>query len=212
MRSIALAALLVLTPLAACAPLQAALADPAAISTDVSKSPAGAYKLDGSHTALVWRVGHLGVSMYTARFDKVQGALTLDPANPSRSSVTIEVDVNSVSTGLRNAEGQLAFDKKVAEAMGGVTNPTARFVSTTVTRTGPTSGTITGNLTFNGVTKPVTLLATFGGGRIHPFNQKPMLGFAATGSIKRSDFGVTSWAGAVGDDVQLQIETEFVKE
>jgi polyisoprenoid-binding protein YceI len=122
----------------------------------------------------------------------------------------VSIDTASVSTGLRNAAGELAFDKKIAEALGAPTHAQIAFRSTALTRLSPTTGTITGDLTLNGVTKPVTLNATFGGGRTHPFNQRYLLGFAATGQIKRSDFGVTNWAGAVGDIVQLSIETEFV--
>lgn len=211
-RAFVLAAALALAPVAACAPLQAGLALAQEASTDISKAPAGVYKLDGSHTSVVFRVKHLGVTYYTARFDKTEGALTLDPVDPTKSRLDVTVDVASLSTGLRDAQGQLSFDKKVAEAIGVVATPTARFVTTTLTRTSPTTGTITGTLTLNGVTRPISLSASFGGGRVHPFAQRYMLGFSATGAFKRSDFGITNWAGAVGDDVQLQIDTEFVKE
>jgi polyisoprenoid-binding protein YceI len=205
-----IAAALLLAPLAACAPLQTAIALAQETSSDITRAPAGAYKLDASHTAVVWRVQHMGVSMYTARFDKVEGGLTLNPADPTKSALTVSIDTASVSTGLRNAQGELAFDKKIAEALGAPAHAAITFRSTALTRTSPTTGTITGDLTLNGVTKPVTLNATFGGGRVHPFAQHYLLGFSATAQFKRSDFGVTSWAGGVGDVVQVQIDAEFI--
>ena len=210
LKSSALAAALALAPLAACAPLQAAVALAQEPSSDIARAPAGAYKLDPSHTAVVWRVSHLGVANYTARFDKISGEMTLNPTDPTRSSLSVSIETASVSTGLRNDQGELAFDKKIGEALGAPAHAAITLRSTALTRTSPTTGTITGDLTLNGVTKPVTLAATFGGGRVHPFTQKYMLGFSATGAFKRSDFGVTAWAGAVGDEVQLQIDTELL--
>lgn len=211
MRSFAFAVALAVTPIAACAPLQTAVAMVEGVSMNPAEAPAGAYTLDPSHTSVTWRVNHLGVSWYTARFDTVSGDLTYDPVDPTRSSVRVAIQVGSVSTGLRDQQGQLAFDKKVGEALGSVAHPTARFVSTGLTRTGAATGAMTGDLTLNGITKPVTLNVVFGGSRTHPFNNKPLVGFSATGSFKRSDFGINNWAPAVGDEVRLQIETEFVK-
>ncbi|MBV9061560.1 MAG: polyisoprenoid-binding protein, partial [Alphaproteobacteria bacterium] len=92
--------------------------------------------------------------------------------------------------------------------------PTATFVSTQSTKTGPNTGTVTGNLTIAGVTKPVTLNVTFNGGRNSPFPLQPYrIGFDATGTVKRSDFGLTHviWSGMVSDEVSLSIECELEK-
>lgn len=210
-RTVTLAAVLAIAPLAACAPLQAGIALAQEVSTDVTKAPAGVYAIDPTHTSVVWRVRHLGVTQYTARFDKADGQLTLDPSDPTKSSLNVTVDLTSVSTGHRDAQGQASFDKKISDTLGGATIPQARFVSTAVTRTSPTTGTVTGNLSFNGQTKPLTLNVTFGGGRTHPFAQRYVIGFSATGAFKRSDFGVTQWAGSVGDEVTLLIESEMIK-
>jgi polyisoprenoid-binding protein YceI len=89
--------------------------------------------------------------------------------------------------------------------------PTATFKSTTVTRTGPGTGTITGDLTLHGVTRPVTLDATFGGLTTDPFSGADDIGFRATTTIRRTDFGLTGmvWESVVGDDVKLTIEAMF---
>jgi polyisoprenoid-binding protein YceI len=66
-----------------------------------------------------------------------------------------------------------------------------------------------GDLTLLGVTKPVTLDVTFNGSGMNPFAKSQTLGFSATGNIKRSQWGMTAWDKAVGDDVKLIIEVEF---
>ena len=89
--------------------------------------------------------------------------------------------------------------------------PTATFVSTSVAKTGDNTGTVTGNLTIAGVTKPVTLHVTFNGGRGTGEPMQPYrLGFDATATLKRSDFGLTHviWDGFVSDEVSLLIEAE----
>jgi polyisoprenoid-binding protein YceI len=90
---------------------------------------------------------------------------------------------------------------------------TASFKSTAIVRTGPETGRITGDLTIKNITRPVTLDATFNGGEQNPMNNNYALGFHATASVKRSDFGLTTmpWSSFVSDDVQLLIEAMFQK-
>ncbi len=85
------------------------------------------------------------------------------------------------------------------------------FKSTKLEQKDASHGTITGDLTLRGVTKPVTLDVTLNGAGIHPMNQKHTLGFSATGMLKRSDFGVAKWLPNIGDSVQIIIETEIQK-
>ena len=92
--------------------------------------------------------------------------------------------------------------------------PQATFVSTAVQRTGPTAGKMTGDLTIHGVTKSVTFDVTFNGGAPSPMGPAYYLGFHATATIKRSDFGLDKmvWNSFVGDDVKLTIEALFLKQ
>lgn len=176
----------------------------AQVTKDVAATPAGKYDLDPAHTSVTWRVRHLGISNYTARFDKISGSLTIDPKAPEASMLTVSIDPKSVSTGLP------AFDAKLAkDAFGADAHPAITFVSGKVNQTGPDTAFVTGNLTLKGVTKPVTLEVTWNGGLFSKFAQGHVIGFSAKGALKRSDFGVTNWAGAVGDDVELLIEAEF---
>jgi len=90
---------------------------------------------------------------------------------------------------------------------------TATFTSKEIKVAGNNEGTITGDFTINGVTKPVTLQVKFTGGKPFPFGDKYLIGFAATGSFKRSDFGLTEMQGAqfASDVVNLQIDIEFLQ-
>src|SRR5690606_15131983 len=110
----------------------------------------------------------------------------------------------SIATGIKQFDDHL----KSADFFDVKKFPEARFVSTKVEKTGEKTGKVTGDLTLNGVTKPVTLDVTFNNKGPHPMNQKPTVGFSATGTVKRSDFGIKYALPAVTDEVQLQIEAE----
>jgi hypothetical protein len=80
-----------------------------------SVHPAGDYLLDNRHTSVTWRVRHLGLSMYTARFDNETGTLSYDPVDPARSRVSVSIDIASVSTGDVNRAGERGvFDREAA--------------------------------------------------------------------------------------------------
>lgn len=188
-----------------------ALPQPEGTSQAPADHPAGAYALDPAHASVLWRVRHNSVGLFTARFDRIAGTLTFDPQNPTASTITASVDAASVSTGVRNAAGALAFDGEVARALGAETTPQITFTSRRIERLDATTGLIEGDLSLNGVTRPVTLQVSFHGGRFVQIRQKHVLGFAARGVIRRSDFGVTRWAPFVGDEVEILIDAEFIK-
>jgi len=86
--------------------------------------------------------------------------------------------------------------------------PTMQFKSTKVTTTGKNTGDVTGDFTMLGVTKPVTLHVTYNKSGIHPYSNNYISGFTADAKLKRSDFGMTAFQGAVGDEVTIHIEVE----
>lgn len=178
-------------------------------STEIGAAPAGAYVLDEAHASITWRVWHLnGLSRYVARFDRFEAALDFDPANPAASRIEAVIDPRSVSTG--DAE----FDRLIATS-GGLLDaddhPEIRFVSTSVEVTGDNQARVTGDLTFRGVTRPVTLEATYNGGAYDLLRRANAVGFSARGSINRSDFGAGRYeAFGVSDEVELLIEAEFL--
>lgn len=173
--------------------------------------PAGTYALDKAHASVTWRVSHLGFSMYTARFTDFDATIALDPVQPTRSTVDVSINPMSVRTDYPGAD-KLDFDRKVAEEiLLAKAHPQIRFRSTKLEATGPTTGRMTGDLTFLGVTKPVTLEVRLNGAGPNPFSQAPTIGFSATGTVKRSDFGSTIYSPGIGDTVELLIEAEFQK-
>lgn len=211
-----LTALPVLVLLAA-SPSAALPADAAKDGTVAAPAPdllAGTYKVDLDHSTIVFRVDHLGMSNFTAQFRDFSGALVLDPARPETSSVTVEIDVASLQTPIRSVPG---FDKTLAgpDWLDGAAHPKITFKSTRVTRTGPETADIAGDFTLRGVTRPIVLKAKFNGGWKPNAYDGARVGFSATTSFKRSDFGMTYGVPAPGtklgvsDEVQVAIETEW---
>ena len=205
------------TAVAAPSPVLAAIPPAEGTSVDPAAQPPGAYTLDSRHVSVLWRVRHLGLSLFTARFDTVSGALSFNSANPAASTVNITIAANSVNTGVLNAQGERAFDHEIAtNVLGGEANPNITFVSRSIQITGPNTGLITGDLTLHGVTKPVVLEASFDGGRFVTLRQKHELAFSARTIIRRSDFNATFSNpivnGTTSDEVEIIIQAEFVKD
>ena len=179
------------------------------VSTNPRSAPTGKYKLDPGHTGVLFCIRHSGISDYCGRFNVVKGSATFNGGQPEKSSVSVEIDVNSLDTPSDKLDGELK-----ASFFETAKFPTATFKSTAVKVTGKNEGEITGDLTLHGVTKPVTLKTTFGGGKMHPFANTYVVGFSATGTLKHADFGFPAvvWRSFIGDDVTLYIETEMLAE
>ena len=195
--------------LAACLALVAAIgsASAAGVSSDPRAAPPGAYQMDTKHTQVIFAIRHLGITDYYGRFEKFSGTLNFNPAAPEKSAVDVAIDTSSVSVMSSELMGELTG----ASVFDSAKFPKATFVSTALTRTGPNTGTMTGNLTLHGVTKPVTLNVTFNGGVANPTSGGYAVGFHAETTIHRPDFGLSSmmWNSFVSDDVKLTIEAMF---
>lgn len=176
----------------------------AVTSPDPARVQAGHYEVDPTHTSIQARIDHMGFSTTTVAFDKVSGGFDYDPAKPEQSTLAISVDPADLFSGV---------DKRDADLKGpGFFNlaafPAITFKSSHLTRVDQTHARVDGELTLLGVTKPVTLNVTFNG-----FGKGMMgdtrVGFLATATILRSDFGMKTFLPAVGDKVDLLIDTEF---
>ena len=174
----------------------------AQVASDPAAAPAGTWTLDKRHASLTLKVTHFGTSHYTFRFAQgaIDGSYAYDPAKPLDSKVSITIDATKVDTGLPDFDKEIGTDAKF---FNGTQYPKITFVSTKVE-----PGKLTGDLTFRGVTKPVTLDVKYNGYAKTPFGSQ-IMGFSATGKIKRSDFGFTHLVPMVSDDVDLFIEAEF---
>jgi polyisoprenoid-binding protein YceI len=178
----------------------------AAATANVSDLEGGHYVLDKHHASLVARVSHMGVSLYTLRFDTLDASLDYDPAHPERTHVEASVDPASLDVGAD-------YSQKFAEEFLSASKfPKATFVSTSIQPGAGNQGTMSGELTLMGVTRPVTFNVTLVGTGHEPLPLplgQRAAGFEAATTIKRSDFGSTFLGDLVGDEVTLQIEAEF---
>ena len=200
-------------PLLIAVPLLAQSGPPQVPGTmDVSRVTAGNYTADASHSMIGWQVSHFGFNDYLGLFGDVSGTLLLDPKNPNASKVDITIPVGKVITASAALTGHLLRAGKDGGKPDffGPAPADAKFVSTSVVASG-TAAKINGNLTLNGITKPVTLDAKFSGAGVNPYNKKPTVGFHAMGVVKRSEFGVDYGIPLVADEVRLNISVAFEK-
>lgn len=170
-----------------------------------ARATAGTYKVDGGHTQVLFTVNHMGFSTYTGQFTQPTGTLVLDPANHANDRVEIVFPIDKVSTTVAALDEHL----KKPDFFDAARYPEGRFVSTRITVRG-TNATIAGDLTLHGVTRPVVLSAKFvGAGPGMMGAHKTNVGFSATASIKRSDFGISYGIPLVSDKVDLVINAAF---
>ena len=193
--------------LAALAPL--ALLVPTAISAEASVDPAtikaGTYSIDSNHTQVQFSVNHFGFNNFFGILPRATGTLTFDPKAIAATKLDVSVPVDQVATTNATLDSEL----KSANWFDAATYPTIRFVSSQVKQTGPRTALISGTVTFHGVSKPLVLNATFGGAGTNPMNKRVTAGFQATGTLKRSEFGVTRFVPMVSDAVTLTITAAF---
>lgn len=178
-----------------------------AVSFAATSVPTGNYKVDAAHSGAFFEVGHLGgVSRFMGRFNDITGDLVVDA--PEKSKITVTIKTDSIDS---NHEG---LDKhlKSPDFFNAVQFPTMTFTSTAVKLDGNGAGTIAGNLTLRGVTKPVTFqLKQVGAGKGMKGEQR--VGYVASGTIKRTEFGMNYGVpGAATDEVDLRINIEGVKQ
>ncbi|MCF8470323.1 MAG: YceI family protein [Parvibaculum sp.] len=177
------------------------------VDDDPVKAPAGTYRIDPHHTSVHFNVDHLGFSRFVARFDKVGGTLEAVPTAPERSSLSVTIDAASIDTNVAELDEML----KGPDMFDAAAHPEITFMSTGLKRMGPAAGEMTGDLTIAGTIKPVTLDVTFNGAAPDPLTGDDTLGFSATGAFERSQWGLSSWWPAVGNEVEVHIEAEFIK-
>jgi polyisoprenoid-binding protein YceI len=172
---------------------------------------ADTYRHDPAHTTIRATWDHVGFSDQSLNFREIEGTVTLDAGAIASATVDITVNLAAIDSGVE------AFDQhlKSAELFDIAAHPTARFVSTAVEQTGEKTARVTGDLTIKGVTKPVTLEVTLNAMGTHPlgqfieFYQGEWIGLTATGTVKRSDWGLDFLVPVVSDEVRLFISTEM---
>ncbi|MEM8987759.1 MAG: YceI family protein [Pseudomonadota bacterium] len=182
------------------------------VTPDVKSEPAalraGQYELDPAHAAVLFKVDHLGFSKYVGRFETVEASLDFDSARPEAAKLTAIVAIESLDV----ANPSFAETLKGDEWFGAETFPQAVFESRSIEITGENTGRVTGDFTLKGVTRPMTLDVAFNGGARNLITRRYTLGFSAVGTFKRSDHGLDNLIPAIGDDVELEIHAEFLRQ
>lgn len=191
---------LILTATAAALPVLAA--GPAAAH---SADP-GQYKIDPTHSYAFFTVTHLGVSHFTGRFDKLTGSVTADGTGAG-NKVAAEIDIASVDTGFADRDKHLKSPDFFAAAQF----PKAKFESTKVSFDAKGEGTLAGNLTLHGVTKPVTFKLQHVGAGKDPWGGYRS-GYVASTTLKRSDYGMNFMLDGLSDAVELTLNIETIKQ
>ncbi len=186
----------------------------AALPLSVSAAPES-YTIDPYHSFVHFEVDHIGgLTRMRGRFDKTAGKFTLDQAAKT-GSLDVTVQTTSVTTG-DNDKGSRPRTRdehlRTPDFFNVAEFPTMTFKSTSVAFKGDNLGSIEGNLTLLGVTKPVTLNIERWKCMPHPQSKKDMCGGNATGVVKRSDFGMKFGIPSVGDELALFIGVEGYKE
>lgn len=194
-----------LLTLPACNTLAAAVSPEAVAERAALRT--GAYGLDNSHTAVTFKIGHLGFSNYVGRFEVADASLDFDADNPAEAKLEAIIEIASLDV----ANDEFAETLTSSSWFDAETHPQAIFRSTEISITGETTGTVTGDLTLKGVTQPISLDVTFNGGDNDNLRGGYAIGFSATGRFNRSDFGITRFLGPVSDEVLIDIEAEFVR-
>lgn len=171
------------------------------------KVSAGTYKMDVTHGYVTFTYSHFGLSNPQVSFKTVDANITLDAEDPTASAVNVTIAAASIDSDVDVFNEHLNSDNWFNTAE----HPEITFVSTALTQADGTTGTLTGDLTIKGITKPVTLDVTLLGAMEHPLSKKDTLGIQATGTVLRSDFDLGAYAPAVSDEVTITISGEFNK-
>lgn len=179
-------------------------------------APAGTYVLEKTHASLIWRVSHMGMSNYTARFKTFDASVRFDPRDISRSQVDASIDIGSVETDFIPVEGRDFNSELRSERFFNVIKfPQATFKSRQVQAIGARRFKVTGDLTLLGVSQPITLDLVLNGAVLqHPLVKTPWIGISAQGKVARKAFGLNPMPQltGIGDEVDIVIEAEFIRQ
>ena len=177
-------------------------------TTELAQLPSGAWALDAAHSSVTWQVRHMGLSLYTARFEAISASLNFDADDPTASQLTAIIEAASVST------GDPDFDDVLRESwLQADRHPQITFTSTRIEQTSDTRGIVTGMLSLNGRQMETSMQVEFYGGLYNFLEGRNALGFSGEMTIDRSDFNIGNLPTTiVGHDVDIHIEAEFLQQ
>jgi polyisoprenoid-binding protein YceI len=173
--------------------------------------PIGTWNVDPAHSSVEFLIRHLGLANVRGRFGSFSAAIVVGEDLAS-SSVTADIDLTSVNTNNADRDAHL----KSTDFFNADSTPSMTFVSLKIDGSDGEYE-LTGDLTINGVTNPITLAAEFNGIETNPFTQGKHAGFSAKGEIKRGDYNIdfnVPLGGEkllLGEKVKIELELEFTE-
>lgn len=183
------------------------LASVNALALSAAAFAADSYSIDSRHTFPVFEVNHLGFSTQRGRFNKTTGTITLDTA-ARKGGVEVVIDTASIDMGLEDWDKHMMNE----DFFNVEKHPTMTFKSDKFIFRKGKPAEVHGTLTLLGVERPVKLTVNHFHCGVHPINKKAVCGADLTTRIKRSDFGMTKFLPAVGDDIYIRIPVEAFKD
>lgn len=184
-----------------------------AVASHVSEAAPATYGFDKDHTEVRFSWDHLGLSRQSGRLYDVEGSVVFDEDRPDASKVDVTIPLKSLSSGIPALDDVLL---KGHDYLDVDAHPVITFKSTSVMLTTARTANVEGELTFNGVTRPVTLSVVWNFSGEHPLAKiNPTYagvyasGFSARTQILRSEFGITRSIPLVSDEIRISIETEL---
>jgi polyisoprenoid-binding protein YceI len=178
-------------------------------SLEVFSFPAAAidtYEVDPDHSAVIFRIKHLDITYVYGRFNDLSGTLKIDDETPASSVVEIYAKTKNVDTFQSERDNHLRspdfFDSKKF--------PVISFKSTSFTKVSKNMYEVTGDLALHGVTRPLTVKVQQTGSGKDPWGGF-RIGFEATFTIRRSDFGMNFMREGVGDEVRIMLSIEGIR-
>ncbi len=164
------------------------------------------WQIDPNHSTAQFSVRHMGISTVRGAFTKVSGTATYDPADPSKDTIEVTIDANSVDTRVERRDNDLRSPNFFDVAK----YPTLTFKSKQVEAAGPGKLKITGDLTIHGVTKEVVLDVDGPSAPVQDPKGNSHMGASASTKVNRMDFGVSGASAIVGNDVPITIDVELI--
>ncbi|MEM8768936.1 MAG: YceI family protein [Pseudomonadota bacterium] len=170
------------------------------------EAPSGTYVVESTHAYITISYSHLGFSTPHVGFNDFDVTLEFDAAAPENSTLNVVVDATSVDSRVADFDDHLNGEDFFQTDM----YPEITFASTKIEMTGPDTALITGDLTIKDQTHPVTLEATLNKAGMHPMLKTTVMGFNASATLNRSQWGLGYAVPMVGDEVDLEITVEMM--
>ncbi len=175
------------------------------VRTGMVQLEKGSYQLDQSHVTVLFKVGHMGLSTFVGRFNRVDASLEFDPTNLAAAKLSAVIDVASIDVNNANLENSL----RGSSWLNSDKYPQAVFNTTGVTVLDEHTAVFRGNLQLHGVTAPIDLTVQFNGGGNNVLTGHYTLGFSATSSFFRSAYNIDYLIPAISDQVSIEVYAEF---